>query len=52
MRNPGGSNALLGEGLQLYYPRWMFGEWEVVNRFVDFTLPLGASYVDSSVVAV
>lgn len=52
LRNPGGSNALLGEGLQLYYPRWMFGEWTVASRFVGFATPLGASFVSPDTIAV
>lgn len=29
----------------LYYPRWLFGEWDVTARFVGFRTPLGPKYV-------
>lgn len=30
---------------QLYYPRWMFGEWQVDMEFVALRTPLGRDYV-------
>ncbi|KAK9812649.1 hypothetical protein WJX72_001250 [[Myrmecia] bisecta] len=33
---------------QLYYPKWMFGEWDVRATFVNFQTPLGRKYVPES----
>lgn len=52
LRNPGGSNSLVGEGLSIYFPRWMFGEWQVEQRFTGFSTPLGAKFVSPDIIAV
>lgn len=29
----------------IYYPRWMFGEWNVHSKFVGLNIPLGPKFV-------
>lgn len=36
---------------QLYYPRWLFGEWEVSSTFTGFRAPLGPGAVDPALLA-
>jgi hypothetical protein len=33
---------------QTYFPKWLFGEWEVESTFTGFRAPLGPRYVDPS----
>ncbi|GBG00009.1 hypothetical protein Rsub_12787 [Raphidocelis subcapitata] len=36
---------------QSYYPKWMFGEWDVRSRFSGFSAPLGPRFVRPELLA-
>ena len=43
LRQPG--YMLPWESKLLFYPRWMFGEWEVTSKFIGVRAPLGKRFV-------